>query len=484
MPLNIKEEGVGLTFEDVLLLPSYSEIMPSDVDLCVSIGEGLRLSTPIISAAMDTVTEYEMAISMAREGGFGVIHRNMSIDEQAFQVERIKKSESGMIIDPITEKEDAPISKAIAIMKQYHISGVPITNESGKLLGIITNRDIRFERNYDVPIKDVMTKSPLVTAPFGTTLEEAIGYLKSHKVEKLPVVDENYHLKGLITIKDINKREKYPKASKDSHGRLVAAAAVGVSDYKERAKRLADAGVDILVIDSAHAHSKGILYITGYLKNTYPEIIIVSGNVATAEGTESLIKAGCDIIKVGIGPGSICTTRIVAGVGVPQLSAINKCAETAAKYGKKIIADGGIKYSGDVVKAFAAGADIVMLGNLLSGTEESPGESVIYQGRKYKTYRGMGSLGAMKQGSDRYFQEDKKKLVPEGIEGRVPYKGTVSDVMFQLTGGVKAGMGYVGADSIDKLRQVATFVRITTAGLKESHVHNVIITREAPNYQI
>jgi len=483
MPLNIQDEP-GLTFEDVLLLPNYSEIMPNDVDLSITIKDDLKLNTPIISAAMDTVTEYQMAISMAREGGFGVIHRNMPIEQQAFQVERVKKSESGMIIDPITERADAPISKAIEIMRQYHISGVPITDENGKLLGIITNRDIRFEKDYDIPIKEVMTTSPLVTAPVGTTLEEAIGYLKSHKIEKLPVVDENYHLKGLITIKDINKREKYPMASKDSHGRLIAAAAVGVSDFKERSKRLVEAGVDIIVVDSAHAHSKAILEVTEYLKNSYPDIIIVSGNVATAEGTESLIKAGADIVKVGIGPGSICTTRIVAGVGVPQLSAINRCAEVAKKYDKEIIADGGIKYSGDIVKAFAAGADIVMIGNLLSGTEESPGESVIYQGRKYKTYRGMGSLGAMKQGSDRYFQEDKKKLVPEGIEGRVPYKGTVSDVIFQLTGGVKAGMGYAGADSIAKLRQVARFVRITSAGLKESHVHDVIITREAPNYQV
>lgn len=483
MPLNIQDEP-GLTFEDVLLLPNYSEIMPNDVDLSITIKDDLKLNTPIISAAMDTVTEYQMAISMAREGGFGVIHRNMPIEQQAFQVERVKKSESGMIIDPITERADAPISKAIEIMRQYHISGVPITDENGKLLGIITNRDIRFEKDYDIPIKEVMTTSPLVTAPVGTTLEEAIGYLKSHKIEKLPVVDENYHLKGLITIKDINKREKYPMASKDSHGRLIAAAAVGVSDFKERSKRLVEAGVDIIVVDSAHAHSKAILEVTEYLKNSYPDIVIVSGNVATAEGTESLIKAGADIVKVGIGPGSICTTRIVAGVGVPQLSAINRCAEVAKKYDKEIIADGGIKYSGDIVKAFAAGADIVMIGNLLSGTEESPGESVIYQGRKYKTYRGMGSLGAMKQGSDRYFQEDKKKLVPEGIEGRVPYKGTVSDVIFQLTGGVKAGMGYAGADSIAKLRQVARFVRITSAGLKESHVHDVIITREAPNYQV
>jgi len=483
MPLNIQDEP-GLTFEDVLLLPNYSEIMPNEVDLSIAIKDDLKLNTPIISAAMDTVTEHQMAISMAREGGFGVIHRNMPIEEQAFQVERVKKSESGMIIDPITERADAPISKAIEIMRQFHISGVPITDENGKLLGIITNRDIRFEKDYNIPIKEVMTTSPLVTAPVGTTLEEAIGYLKSHKIEKLPVVDENHHLKGLITIKDINKREKYPMASKDSHGRLIAAAAVGVSDFKERSKRLVEAGVDIIVVDSAHAHSKAILDVTEYLKNSYPDIIIVSGNVATAEGAESLIKAGADIVKVGIGPGSICTTRIVAGVGVPQLSAINRCSEVANKYGKKIIADGGIKYSGDIVKAFAAGADIVMVGNLLSGTEESPGESVIYQGRKYKTYRGMGSLGAMKQGSDRYFQEDKKKLVPEGIEGRVPYKGTVSDVMFQLTGGIKAGMGYAGADSIAKLRQVARFVRITSAGLKESHVHDVIITREAPNYQV
>lgn len=483
MPLNIIDD-VGLTFEDVLLRPIYSKILPRDVDLSVNIGNGILLSNPIISAAMDTVTEYEMAISMAREGGFGVIHRNMSIDIQASQVERVKKSESGMILDPITERGDSTVSKALKIMEEYHISGVPITDNNGKLLGIITNRDIRFEKNYDLPIREVMTKAPLVTAPIGTTLEQAIKYLKSNKIEKLPVVDESYHLKGLITIKDIDKRDRYPNAAKDSHGRLLVAAAVGVSDYKERAKQLAGVGVDIIVVDSAHAHSKKIIELISYLKNTYPDKIIVGGNVATAEGTESLVKAGADIVKVGIGPGSICTTRIVAGVGVPQLSAINQSAEAADKYGKKIIADGGIKYSGDIVKALAAGADMVMVGNMLSGTEESPGESVIYQGRKYKTYRGMGSIGAIKEGSDRYFQERSDKLVPEGIEGRVPFKGTISDVMFQLIGGIKAGMGYIGAENIDTLQEMAQFVRITAAGLKESHVHDVIITREAPNYQV
>ncbi len=483
MPLNIIDD-VGLTFEDVLLRPVYSKILPRDVDLSVNIGNGILLSNPIISAAMDTVTEYEMAISMAREGGFGVIHRNMSIDIQASQVERVKKSESGMILDPITERGDSTVSKALKIMKEYHISGVPITDDNGKLLGIITNRDIRFEKNYDLPIREVMTKAPLVTAPIGTTLEQAINYLKSNKIEKLPVVDENYHLKGLITIKDIDKRDRYPNAAKDSHGRLLVAAAVGVSDYKERAKQLAGVDVDIIVVDSAHAHSKKIIELISYLKNTYPDKIIVGGNVATTEGTESLVQAGADIVKVGIGPGSICTTRIVAGVGVPQLSAINQSAEAADKYGKKIIADGGIKYSGDIVKALAAGADMVMVGNMLSGTEESPGESVIYQGRKYKTYRGMGSIGAIKEGSDRYFQERSDKLVPEGIEGRVPFKGTISDVMFQLIGGIKAGMGYIGAENIDTLQEMAQFVRITAAGLKESHVHDVIITREAPNYQV
>ncbi len=483
MALNITND-ISLTFEDVLLRPVYSQILPKDVNLSVNIGNGIILSNPIISAAMDTVTEYQMAISMAREGGCGVIHRNMSIDKQASQIERVKKSESGMIIDPITEREDSSVRKALKIMKEYHISGVPITDNNGRLLGIITNRDIRFEKNYDLLIKDVMTKAPLVTAPMGTTLEEAINYLKGHKIEKLPVVDANYHLKGLITIKDINKRDKYPNAAKDSKGRLLVAAAVGVSDYKERAKRLVEANVDIIVVDSAHAHSKKVIELISNLKNKYPEKIIVGGNVATAEGTESLIKAGADIVKVGIGPGSICTTRIVAGVGVPQLSAINQSAEVADKYGKKIIADGGIKYSGDIVKALAAGADMVMAGNMLSGTEESPGESVIYQGRKYKTYRGMGSLGAIREGSDRYFQERSDKLVPEGIEGRVPFKGTVSDVIFQLIGGIKAGMGYIGAEDINALHKKAEFVKITAAGLKESHVHDVIITREAPNYQV
>ena len=484
------EKGIkeALTFDDVLLLPNYSEVLPTQVDVRTKLTKRITLNIPIMSAAMDTVTESELAIAIAREGGIGIIHKNLSIEEQAEEVDRVKRSESGMIVKPVTVSPDQTISEAEALMRKYKISGLPVTDENGKLLGIITNRDIRFVKDYSKKIKEVMTKENLKTVPVGTTLEEAKEILHKYKIEKLPVVDENGYLKGLITIKDIEKKEKYPNACKDELGRLMVGAAIGVGpEGFRRAEALIEAGVDIIVIDTAHGHSKGVIEMVEKIKGLYPDVEVIAGNVATPEGTEALIKAGADAVKVGIGPGSICTTRIVAGVGVPQLTAIAQCAEVADKYDISIIADGGIKFSGDIAKAIGAGARVVMIGSLFAGTKESPGELVLYQGRSYKAYRGMGSLGAMRRGSkDRYFQAEveEKKLVPEGIEGMVPYRGPLADTIHQLVGGLRAGMGYCGAANIEEMRKKARFVKITSAGLKESHVHDVIITKEAPNYWV
>ncbi|MFY9202358.1 MAG: IMP dehydrogenase [Limnochordia bacterium] len=477
----------GLTFDDVLLLPAASDVLPSQVDTSTRITNRIQLNIPIVSAGMDTVTEARMAIAIAREGGIGVIHKNLSIEDQAGEVDKVKRSESGIIVDPIFLSPEHSISDALELMARYHISGVPIVDSDHKLVGILTNRDLKFEENFDQPIGNVMTKDNLVTAPEHTTLEEAKRILHKHRIEKLPLVDDNYRLKGLITIKDIEKARQYPNSAKDAHGRLRVAAAVGVGhDVMERASALVKAGVDVLVIDTAHGHSKRVVETTTLLKQEFgSQVDIISGNIATAEAAEALIAAGADAIKVGVGPGSICTTRIISGVGVPQLTAIWDCAQVAQKYGVPVIADGGIRYSGDIVKALAAGADAVMLGSIMAGTEESPGEIEIYQGRSYKVYRGMGSLGAMKAGSrDRYFQEDSSKLVPEGVEGRVPYKGSVSETVFQLVGGLRSGMGYCGARNIKALKENARFVRITPAGMHESHPHSVQITKEAPNYSI
>jgi IMP dehydrogenase len=477
----------GLTFDDVLLLPAASDVLPSQVDTSTRITNRIQLNIPIVSAGMDTVTEARMAIAIAREGGIGVIHKNLSIEDQAGEVDKVKRSESGIIVDPIFLSPEHSISDALELMARYHISGVPIVDSDHKLVGILTNRDLKFEENFDQPIGNVMTKDNLVTAPEHTTLEEAKRILHKHRIEKLPLVDDNYRLKGLITIKDIEKARQYPNSAKDAHGRLRVAAAVGVGhDVMERASALVKAGVDVLVIDTAHGHSKRVVETTTLLKQEFgSQVDIISGNIATAEAAEALIAAGADAIKVGVGPGSICTTRIISGVGVPQLTAIWDCAQVAQKYGVPVIADGGICYSGDIVKALAAGADAVMLGSIMAGTEESPGEIEIYQGRSYKVYRGMGSLGAMKAGSrDRYFQEDSSKLVPEGVEGRVPYKGSVSETVFQLVGGLRSGMGYCGARNIKALKENARFVRITPAGMHESHPHSVQITKEAPNYRI
>ncbi len=477
----------GLTFDDVLLLPAASDVLPSQVDTSTRITNRIQLNIPIVSAGMDTVTEARMAIAIAREGGIGVIHKNLSIEDQAGEVDKVKRSESGIIVDPIFLSPEHSISDALELMARYHISGVPIVDSDHKLVGILTNRDLKFEENFDQPIGNVMTKDNLVTAPEHTTLEEAKRILHKHRIEKLPLVDDNYRLKGLITIKDIEKARQYPNSAKDAHGRLRVAAAVGVGhDVMERASALVKAGVDVLVIDTAHGHSKRVVETTTLLKQEFgSQVDIISGNIATAEAAEALIAAGADAIKVGVGPGSICTTRIISGVGVPQLTAIWDCAQVAQKYGVPVIADGGIRYSGDIVKALAAGADAVMLGSIMAGTEESPGEIEIYQGRSYKVYRGMGSLGAMKAGSrDRYFQEDSSKLVPEGVEGRVPYKGSVSETVFQLVGGLRSGMGYCGARNIKALKENVRFVRITPAGMHESHPHSVQITKEAPNYRI
>lgn len=475
----------GLTFDDVLLIPGPSEILPRDIDVSTRLSRNIRLEIPIMSAGMDTVTETRMAIAIAREGGIGVIHKNMPIEEQAKMVDRVKRSEHGVITDPFYLSADNTIQDALDIMEHYRISGVPIT-DGLKLVGIITNRDIRFETDFNQPIANVMTSERLVTAPVGTTMEQAMEILRKYKIEKLPLVDENYNLMGLITIKDIEKSYKYPNAAKDQKGRLLVAAAVGTAkDTMERVEALKKAGVDVIVVDTAHGHSQNVLEIVSHIKRRYPELDVIGGNVATAEATEDLIKAGADAVKVGIGPGSICTTRVVAGIGVPQITAVMDCAKVASQYGVPIIADGGIKYSGDIAKAIAAGADVVMLGNLLAGTEESPGETIILQGRSYKVYRGMGSLGAMVEGSsDRYFQEDAPKLVPEGIEGRVPYKGYVSETIFQLVGGLRSGMGYCGVRNIEEMKSKTQFIRITNAGLTESHPHDVFITKEAPNYRV
>ncbi|MGR6836098.1 IMP dehydrogenase [Syntrophomonas erecta] len=475
----------GLTFDDVLLIPGRSEILPSQVDVSTRLTRNLRLEVPIISAGMDTVTETRMAIALAREGGLGIIHKNMSIEEQAKMVDRVKRSEHGVITDPFYLSPDDMIQDALDIMEHYRISGVPIT-EGRKLVGIITNRDIRFETDFNQPIRNVMTSEGLVTAPVDTTLDQAMDILRQYKIEKLPLVDDYFNLMGLITIKDIEKNIKYPHAAKDHRGRLLVGAAVGVTkDTFERVEALKKAGVDVVVVDTAHGHSVGVINMVKDIKRKFPELDLIAGNVATGEATEELIQAGVDAVKVGIGPGSICTTRVVAGIGVPQITAVMDCAGVAAKYNIPIIADGGIKHSGDIAKAIAAGADVVMLGNLLAGTEESPGEVVILQGRSYKVYRGMGSLGAMVEGSsDRYFQEDAKKLVPEGIEGRVPYKGYVSETIFQLIGGLRAGMGYCGVANIEGMKTKSKFIRITNAGLTESHPHDVFITKEAPNYRV
>ncbi|WP_284140677.1 IMP dehydrogenase [Virgibacillus sp. LDC-1] len=480
----------GLTFDDVLLIPAKSEVLPREVSVCTELSNSLKLNIPFISAGMDTVTEAEMAIAMARQGGLGIIHKNMSIEEQAEQVDRVKRSESGVITNPFFLTPDHQVFDAEHLMGKFRISGVPIVNtiEEQKLVGIITNRDLRFIQDYSISIREVMTSENLVTASVGTTLEEAEKLLQQHKIEKLPLVDEHNVLKGLITIKDIEKVIEFPHAAKDDQGRLLAGAAVGVTgDAMKRIEKLVEAGVDVIVIDTAHGHSKGVLEQVKRVRETYPDLNIIAGNVATPEGTKALIDAGATIVKVGIGPGSICTTRVVAGVGVPQITAIYDCAKEAEKYGVPIIADGGIKYSGDVVKALVAGGHAVMLGSMFAGVSESPGETEIYQGRRYKVYRGMGSVGAMKAGSkDRYFQDtdDAKKLVPEGIEGRVAYKGPLADTLHQLVGGLRAGMGYCGTNTIEALRENGQFVRITNAGLRESHPHDVRITKEAPNYSL
>lgn len=475
----------ALTFEDVLLVPQYSEILPKEVDISTSFTKNITLNTPLVSAAMDTVTEYRTAIMMARLGGIGVIHKNMDEDSQAKMVRRVKKSESGVIIDPISIKADATIKDALDLMGEYHISGIPVIDDNGILIGILTNRDLRFETDTAALVGEKMTKAPLITAPKGCTLDDAEKIFRNNKVEKLPIIDANGHLEGLITIKDLKKRIEYPSANKDKFGRLRVAAAIGVG-HLQRAEALVKAGVDALVMDSAHGHSKGIIDTLKELKRNF-DVDVVVGNVANPASIKDIANAGADAIKVGIGPGSICTTRIVAGVGVPQFTAINDCAIEAAKFGIPIIADGGIKYSGDIAKALAAGASSVMMGSLLAGCYETPGELITFQGRQYKTYRGMGSLAAMHKGSsDRYFQDGtaKEKLVPEGVEGRVPYAGMLKDVIFQLLGGLRSSMGYCGSKDIATFQQKAEFVEITSAGLKESHVHDVIITQEAPNYRV
>ncbi|MCL9818852.1 IMP dehydrogenase [Helicobacter colisuis] len=481
----MKIRARALTFEDVLLVPAYSEILPKEVFLGTKFSKNITLNSPLVSAAMDTVTEYSTAIAMARVGGIGIIHKNMDINSQVTQIKKVKKSESGVIIDPIFISPDATLMQAKAITDNYKISGVPVVDDNGSLIGILTNRDMRFEADLSRPVKEIMTKAPLVTAKVGTSLEEARNIMNKHKIEKLPIVNEKGILKGLITIKDIQKRIEYPNSNKDDFGRLRVGAAIGVFQY-DRAKALVEAGVDVLVLDSAHGHSRGILETIKEIKK-HLVVDIVAGNVATREGAQALIDAGADGVKVGIGPGSICTTRIVAGVGVPQITAIADVSEVCHKMGVPLIADGGIKYSGDIAKALAAGASSVMIGSMLAGTEESPGETIIYQGRQYKSYRGMGSLGAMNKGSaDRYFQEGtaQEKLVPEGIEGRVPYRGRISDVIHQMLGGLRSSMGYLGAKDITTLWEKAEFVEITQSGLRESHVHDVMITKEAPNYHI
>lgn len=480
--------SLGLTFDDVLLVPRYSDVLPKDIDVATFLTPTIPLSIPLISAAMDTVTESQTAITMAREGGIGIIHRNLAVAAQALEVDKVKKSESGIIVDPVTIHPEQKLFEALEIMAQYHISGVPVV-KNHKLVGILTNRDLRFETNLNQCVSEVMTKDNLITAPVGTSLDQAKMLLHRNRIEKLLVVDEHNNLKGLITVKDIEKMEKYPSACKDNLGRLRVGAAIGVGpDRTERTEALVKAGADVIAIDTAHAHSKDVIEAIRDFKAHFPATQLIAGNVATADAVEALAKAGADAIKVGVGPGSICTTRIIAGVGIPQITAILNCRTMAEKYALPLIADGGIQFSGDITKALAAGASTVMIGSLFAGTEESPGETVLFQGRSYKVYRGMGSLEAMKRGSkDRYFQsavEEEKKLVPEGIEGRVPYRGPLSSSIYQLVGGLKAGMGYLGCATIDDLHTRATFMRITSSGLKESHVHNVIITKEAPNYRL
>lgn len=481
-----KTAKIGLTFDDVVLVPAKSDVMPSEVDTETLVTRNIRINIPLLSAAMDTVTEGRLAIALAREGGIGVIHRGLSPEVQAAEVDKVKKSESGMILDPITIAPDQTIRDAYQIMATYRISGIPVTKEK-KLVGILTNRDLRFETRMDLKVSQLMTKTKLITAPEGTDLYKAQEILRENRIEKLPVVDDQFELKGLITIKDIQKRIQYPFACKDAHGRLRVAAAVGVgTDVEERVSRLVKAGIDMVVVDTAHGHSQSVLDVVRMIKKQYTTLDIVAGNIATAEASKDLVESGADAVKVGVGPGSICTTRVVSGAGVPQLTAVADCAEALAGSGVPVIADGGIKYSGDISKALAIGASAVMLGSLFAGTEESPGEMVLFQGRTYKVYRGMGSLGALERGGkDRYFQEGRSasKLVPEGIEGRVPYKGTLSGVVYQLVGGIKAGMGYCGCWSIPEFQQNAKFIRLTQAGFREGHVHDVIITKEAPNYR-
>jgi IMP dehydrogenase len=479
--------GEALTFDDVLLIPLKSDVLPSEVDTRTRLTRGIHLNIPIVSAAMDTVTEAGLAIALAREGGVGIIHKNMPFEDQAMEVDTVKRSESGMISNPFTLGPSASVAEALGLMGRYRISGVPITDKSGRLVGILTNRDLRFLERTDISVREIMTRDNLITVPEGTTLDAAKGVLHKNRIEKLPVVDKDYKLKGLITVKDIKKKMKYPLACKDDKGRLRVGAAVGVSkDTGDRVRALVDAGVDVIVVDSAHGHSKAVLRTVEEIKAAYPSMEIVGGNVVTADAVRDLAKAGVDGVKVGIGPGSICTTRVVAGVGMPQITAIMDCRDACEELGVPLIADGGVKYSGDIAKAIAAGANSVMIGSLFAGTEESPGELVLYEGRSYKVYRAMGSLGAMKKGSsDRYFQEgtEPRKLVPEGIEGRVPYRGQLSATIFQLVGGLRSGMGYCGAGTIDELRTRARFVRITQSGLIESHPHDVGITKEAPNYK-
>lgn len=477
--------GEGLTFDDVLILPGKSEVLPRNVNVGTQLTRRIKLNIPLMSAGMDTVTESRMAIAMAREGGIGIIHKNMSIEKQALEVDRVKRSEHGIITDPFYLSRDHIVADALELMERYRISGVPIVDESNTLVGILTNRDIRFEKDITRKIDEVMTKDNLKTAPIDISMDEALEIMKQYKIEKLPLVDDNFKLSGLITIKDIEKSIEFPNSARDSKGRLLAGAAVGVTnDMMERVAALVKSQVDVITVDTAHGHSKGVLDAVSKIKSNYPDLQVIAGNVATAEATIDLIKAGADCIKVGIGPGSICTTRVVTGIGVPQITAVMNCSKAAAEYDVPVIADGGIKYSGDITKAIAAGANVVMAGSLFAGTEESPGEEVLYEGRRYKEYRGMGSMGAMDSGSkDRYFQEDTKKYVPEGVEGRVHYKGKLGDVVYQLIGGLKSGMGYVGAKDIFELQDKARMIKITAASLVENHPHDIMITKESPNYQ-
>jgi IMP dehydrogenase len=479
----------GLTFDDVLLLPARSDVLPSETDTSTQFTRNIRLQIPLCSSAMDTVTEAALAIALAQQGGIGVIHKNLSVERQAEEVDKVKRSESGMIVDPVTILPTKPVREALQVMERFHISGVPVVDEDGHLVGIITNRDLRFETRFDIPVSDVMTKQPLVTVPVGTTLEQAKAVLQKHRIEKLLVVDAEKVIKGLITVKDIQKAIKYPNAAKDDLGRLRVAAAIGATgDYRERADELVQARVDCLVIDTAHGHSVRVIEAVREIKRRHPDTDLMAGNVGTYEGAKELVDAGADAIKVGIGPGSICTTRVVTGAGVPQITAIQSCVKAGRDAGVPVISDGGVKFSGDVAKAIAAGADVVMIGSLFAGTEEAPGEVILFQGRSFKTYRGMGSLGAMREGSrDRYAQEmaeSESKLVPEGIEGRVAYKGTIAEMTTQLVGGLRSGMGYTGCRSIQEFQEKSRFIRITSAGLRESHVHDVIITKEAPNYRL